>query len=28
MYLMLTGLYAVALVLSLFLPNVQLPKRA
>ena len=28
MYLMLTGIYAAALVLSLFLPNVQLPKRA
>ena len=28
MYLMLTGIYAVALLLSLFLPNVQLPKRA
>ena len=28
MYLMLTGVYAVALVLSLFVPDVQLPKRA
>jgi EmrB/QacA subfamily drug resistance transporter len=28
MYLMLTGVYAAALVLSLFLPNAQLPKRA